>query len=117
MTLHLELKEQIENCYGEQLPAGVNIRQDALQMQFDSGLTLELRFASAEEYSFNWLWGDAEMRIDTAPLHKELESWPNHYHDADGQVHTDPLTQPGAAPWDNVRKVIDTLLAEPLLQI
>ena len=104
MSLHLELKEKIESCYGAQL------------LQFDSGLAVELRFASADEYAINLLWGDAEMRIDTAPLHTELKTHPNHFHDVDGVLRDDPLTQPGAAPWDNVRKVIDAVLADPLLQ-
>ena len=116
MSLHLELKERIEDAYGEQLPGGVELKQDALLLQFDSGLALELRFASADEYAISWLWGDAEMRIDTAPLHAPLKSQPNHFHDDEGRVRDDPLTRPGIAPWDNVRTVIDALLADPLLQ-
>lgn len=116
MSLHLELKERIESCYGDQLPAGVELKQDALQLQFDSGLVLELRFASAEEYAFNWVWGDAELRIDTAPLHPALKTYPHHLHDADEMLRDDPLTQPGALPWDNTRRVIDALLQDPLLQ-
>ncbi len=115
MSLHLELKQQIEDCYGAQLPAGVELRQDALLLQFDSGLALELRFASADEYAFNWIWGDAELRIDTAPLHPELKTCPHHLHDAEDNLREDPLTQPGAVPWSNVRKVIDAVLADPLL--
>lgn len=115
MSLHLELKEQIEAAYGEQLPEGVELKQDALLLRFDSGLALELRFASPTEYSIGWLWGDAELRIDTAPLHGDLKTRPNHFHDEEGRVRDDPVTQPGAAPWDNVRKVIDAVLANPLL--
>lgn len=116
MSLHLELKEQIEAHYAAHLPTGVALRQDALMLEFDNGLRMELRFASAHEYLLSWLWGDAELRIDTAPLHPELATQPNHYHDEEGRVHADPLTQPGAAPWDNLRKVIDAVLNDPLLQ-
>lgn len=116
MSLHLELKQQIEGHYGAQLPAGVELKQDALLLQFGSGLAFELRFASAEEYAFHWVWGDAELRIDTAPLHPELKTRPHHLHDVDGNLRDDPLTQPGAAPWNNVRKVIDAVLDDPLLQ-
>ena len=116
MSLHLELKERIEVHYGARLPAGVELRQDALLLEFDTGLAMELRFASASEYLIGWLWGEAEMRIDTAPLHTELGTQPNHYHDDEGRLRDDPLTQPGADPWDNVRKVIDAVLDDPLLQ-
>jgi hypothetical protein len=115
MSLHLELKAQIEARYGAQLPAGVALKQDALLLQFDNGLVMELRFASAQEYVLGWLWGDAELRIDTAPLHPGLNSYPNHLHDEEGRVREDPLTRPGAAPWDNVCRLIDAVLADPLL--
>lgn len=115
MSLHLELKEQIEARYGAQLPAGVELKQDALLLQFENGLVIELRFASAQEYVLGWLWGDAELRIDTAPLHPELKTQPNHLHDEEGRVRNDPITQPEAAPWDNVRHLIDALLEDPLL--
>lgn len=116
MNLHLELKERIEERYGAQLPAGVEMMQDALLLRFGSGLAMELRFASAEEYSIGWLWGDAELRIDTAPMHPQLETRPNHRHDEEGNVHADRLTHPGAPPWDNARGVIDAVLADPLLR-
>lgn len=116
MSLHLELKERIEERYGAQLPEGAETRQDALLLRFDSGVTMELRFASAQEYSIGWLWGDAELRIDTAPLHPHLETQPNHCHDEEGNVRADPLTRPGDPPWDNARNVIDAVLADPLLQ-
>lgn len=115
MSLHLELKELIEAAYGTQLPGGVQIKQDALLLEFESGLVMELRFASADEYALVWLWGDAELRIDTAPLHPQLKTQPHHLHDEEGRVRDDPLTTPGAPPWDNVRTVIDAVLHDPLL--
>jgi len=115
MTLHLELKEQIESAYAAQLPGGAQLKQDALLLEFDSGLVMELRFASADEYALAWLWGDAELRIDTAPLHPQLATQPNHLHDEEGRLRDDPLTTPGAAPWENVRKLIDAVLIDPLL--
>ena len=33
----------------------------------------------------------------------------------DGSLYADPLTRPGAPPWDNLRRVIAPLLADPLL--
>lgn len=116
MSLHLELKERLEETYATQLPGGVELKQDALLLAFDSGLALELRFASAEEYVIHWVWGDAELRIDTAPTHPDLPTCPNHLHDDEGQVRPDALTTPGAQPWENVRKVIDALLIDPLLR-
>lgn len=113
--LHLALKETIEQHFAADLAAPLTLLQDALQLQLRNGVVVELRFASTEEYSLAWLWGDAELRIDTAPLHHDLATFPNHLHDADGQLRADPLTQPGRAPWDNVRPLLAALLADPLL--
>ncbi len=115
MSLHLELKQNIESYYSDQL-AVVQLRQDAIQLRFDMGLVMELRYLNHNEYSLQWLWGEAELRIDTAPLHKHLATFPNHFHDADSNLHPDKITVPGRDPWENVRQLIDHLLQDPLLE-
>lgn len=114
MTLHLDLKEKIESRYGERLPGGVTLAQDALIAAFEDGLTVEVRYANAHEYSIAWRWGEALLRIDTAPVHPGLATFPNHLHDAEGKVDPDPLTVPGQEPWENLCRVLDTLLRDPL---
>lgn len=116
MSLHLQLKELLEAAYADHLPAGVELHQDALMLNFDTGLVMEVRFVSASEYALNWLWGDAQLRIDTAPLHADLATKPHHFHDLDGEIRPDPLTRPGLEPWQNLQRVIDRLLVDPLLQ-
>ena len=116
MTLHLALKEEIERRYADVLTGDPELAQDALLLRLENGVALELRFAAADAYAIGWRWGEAELRIDTAPLHADLATFPNHLHDAEGRLRADPLTRPGREPWDNVRIVIDALLADPLLQ-
>lgn len=116
MSLHWELKARIDAHYGEVLAAPGELKQDALIVGFINGLELELRYAAKDEYAFHWQWGEAELRIDTAPLHRGLGTFPNHLHDADGDVRDDPLAQPESEPWHNVRAVIDALLCNPLLE-
>jgi hypothetical protein len=116
MSLHMELKELIELRYGARLPGGVELKQDALILRFDSGLALEVRYVSLTEYAFHWMWGDVGLRVDTAPVHAGLRTYPNHLHDPDGMLRDDPLTRPGAPAWDNVRRVIDGVLKDPLLR-
>ena len=113
--LHLQLKGQIEKEYAEHLSREVAMLQDALRLTFDNGVEAELRYVDPEAYSLCWLWGDAEFRIDTAPLHSGLKTFPNHLHDAEGNIVDDPLTVHGADPWRNVRAVLDALLANPML--
>ncbi|HET9701068.1 MAG TPA: hypothetical protein VFP70_09120 [Burkholderiales bacterium] len=116
VQIHLALAERIAARYPERLAAGPRLSQDALVVQFADGLALELRFASAQEYSIRWVWGEAELGIDTAPLHPGLSTFPNHLHDHEGACRADPLTVPGRDPWENLERLLQALLADPLLE-
>ena len=114
MTLHATLADEIVSRFGEQLDGAPQIGQDALTLHFQNGLMLQARFASPEEYSIQWRVGNTEHRIDTAPLHPELSTFPHHVHDSQGKTHPDPLTIPGRSPWDNLQAVLDVILKNPL---
>lgn len=114
--LHLELKEAIDLEFAAAIAEPAELCRDAVLVRLPNGVTIEIRVASAEEYSFGWRWGEAELRIDTAPLHRQVATFPNHLHDAEGRLLPDPITRPGRDPWENVRAVIATLLEDPLLQ-
>ena len=116
MTIHLELRERIERRFACELARPLELKQDALIVQLRNDVLIELRFAARDEYIINWRWGDAELRIDTAPVHVDLETYPNHLHDADGTLREDPVTRPGQEIWSNVEAAIEALLADPLLQ-
>ncbi len=116
MSEHLMLRERLEERYAAELAGPVELKQDALLLQLRNDVLLELRFAGRGEYAVSWRWGDAELRIDTAPLHPELPTFPNHLHGADGELRADPLTQPQRDAWDNVRAVVEALLADPLMR-
>jgi hypothetical protein len=110
MDLHLALKEQIEARFQDRLENDVLLTQDALLATFEGGLAVELRYANPDEYSVAWTWGEALFRIDTAPVHPGLATFPNHFHPGDGTAVADHLTVPGRAPWDNIRGVLEALL-------
>lgn len=116
MSLHMDLQAHIEAHYADRLDGATQLKQDALLALFDTGLAVELRYLNPNDYSIQWAWGDAELRIDTAPLHRELSTFPNHLHDADARLRPDLLTVPGREPWDNVRSVIDRLLEAPIFE-
>lgn len=113
--LHLALKEALDQHFADALAEPVELRQDALLLSLRNGVALELRFASPAEYAIAWRWGDAELRIDTAPVHRALSTFPNHLHDANGELRADHLTKPGADPLNNIRAVLAAVLADPLL--
>ena len=116
MSLHLDLAALIEEHFGEHLETPVDVKYDALIAHFANGVTLEARIAAPDAYTIAWAWGEAEFRIDTAPLHPELSTRPNHLHTADGKLLADPLTRTDASAWDNLQRVITTILDNPLLE-
>ena len=115
MMLHLQLKEQIETHFAAHLNKGVVMLQDALQLSLSNGVEAEIRYFNPVEYSLRWVWGAAESRIDTAPLHAGLETSPNHFHNMAGRVVSDPLTVHGGEPWNNVRTLLGALIQNPAL--
>lgn len=113
--IHIDLKERIETHLDAMQCESVALRRDAIELRLSNGVELTLRFASEHEYAMTWYWGDATMSIDTAPLRRGLLTYPNHLHTPAGEVVADPITEIGAAPWHNVRALIERLLDAPLL--
>ena len=114
--LHPTLKDAIDREFATAIAEPAELCRDAILVRLRNDVVIELRIASADEYAIGWRWGDAELRIDTAPLHRQLATFPNHLHDGEGRLRSDLLTRPGVDPWDNVRGVITALLEDPLLE-
>lgn len=117
MSLHLELGAAIEAAFGNELDSPVEQKQDALIIHLKNGVTLDVRYAAPDAYSLRWVYGDAESAIDTAPLHRDLATFPNHFHDAAGRVNSDPITRPDVPPQENLQKLVRALLDDPLLRV
>lgn len=115
MILHPDLATRLDERFGTRFEAPVELKLDALLLRLDNGVILEARIAAPDAYAIAWVWGDAELRIDTAPVHPELATFPHHVHGADGRLRADPLTVCGADPFDNLVRVVDALLEDPLL--
>ena len=113
MNLLSELSDRVTDVYGDRLAAVPQLTHDALTISLLNGIQLQARFASPEEYSIDWRVGDCIWRIDTAPLHAGLASFPNHRHEPDQTVCADTLTKPGAPPWENLSTVLASLVKQP----
>lgn len=114
--VHAMLQEQVDAHYAHRLSEPVRLAQDALLVFFDTGLMVEARYFSADEYAIAWCWGEAELRIDTAPVDPDCASFPHHLHDDTGQLRADTVTRPGTPCWSNFSRLIDALLLDPLLE-
>jgi len=116
VCMHLIFKENLEEHYAERMLEPVRMAQDALTLSFDTGLLMEVRYFSRDEYSINWSWGDAELRMDTAPMHVTCATFPLHVHDENGVVRAGPMDDYSPDSWRNYSRLLDTLLLDPLLE-
>lgn len=116
VSVHLMLKDSIDEHYADRLAEPVRMAQDALLLSFDTELMIEVRYLSKDEYSIGWSWGEAELRIDTAPVHPQVASFPHHLHDHGGALRPDPVSFAGSDCWVNLSGLIDRLLVDPLLE-
>lgn len=113
MSLHLELAEIVDQELAEYLDGAVERKQDALVMRIANGVVLTVRYAAPDAYSLRWSHAGEEACIDTAPVHRELATFPNHFHARSGRLLADPVTDPARRPEDNVRRLVLALLADP----
>ncbi|WP_332673888.1 hypothetical protein [Aromatoleum sp.] len=117
MSLHIELAAAVDETFGQRLARPAEQKQDALVVALDNGVMLTVRYAAPDAYSMRWSYGDAEAGIDTAPLHRELATFPNHLHDANGSLRPDPVTRPDRMPTENMVRLVQALLDDPTLGI
>lgn len=119
---HLDLAPHLETTFASDLDGPLDCKQDGLRIMLRNGLAVTVHYLADDAYSIRWQprhahTGDAGDRrdtpaagIDTAPLHADLATCPNHLHLADGRIVADPLTRCGATPADNVGAVLRALL-------
>lgn len=116
MSLHNSISDQLITDFGERLVDLPRLNHDALEVRFDTGLILQIRYPNLDEYSLRWTFQERTSGIDTAPLHPDLDSFPNHLHDSEGRIASDPLTRPGQPAHENLHRLITTLLVDPMLK-
>jgi len=115
ISVHMMFQERLEEAYANRLTEPVRLAQDSLLLSFDTGLMMEVRYFSKDEFSLHWSWGEAELRLDTAPVHDECKGFPRHLHRDDGTVVEDPVAIVAEDPWDGFSRLLQVLLVDPLL--
>lgn len=113
MSLHLELAAMINDEFPSELQGPVECTQDAMIIRLANGVALTVHYAAPDAYSLRWTHDGRIAGIDTAPLHRELSTFPNHLHRSNGEIAPDSVTHPDARPEDNLRTLIERLLHDP----
>lgn len=115
MSLHLELGELIGREFADALASPIEHKQDVLIVRLANGIALDIRYAAPDAYSLRWTHDGREAGIDTAPVHPDLATYPNHLHDTAGNLRADPLTRVDTSPEENLRQLIRALIDDPAL--
>ena len=101
------LADDINSKFSNVLKSPAKVKSDGLLLQFNDGSRLELHYPNKKEYSFNFLMDDKLFIIDTAPVHNELETFPNHIHNFDGKLMKDEITNAGNEPLKNIENFLN----------
>ena len=96
----------INSKFGNVLKSPAEVKSDGLLLRFNDGSRLELHYPDKKEYSFNFLKNDKLLIIDTAPIHDELETFPNHIHNFDGKLIKDEITSINDEPVKNIENFL-----------
>lgn len=116
ICIHLMLKEKLEQRYADRMTEAPRLAQDALILSFNTGLLMEVRYYSRDEYSIEWFWNDTQLRIDTAPVHLNQVNSQDHLHDVNGALRTYAAGKTGTDCWEDFSELLDILLKNPQLE-
>jgi hypothetical protein len=69
-----------EEHFSEILSEEPIIFSDKVRLVFVDGSYMDIRYPVDSKYSFHWQREDEIIRIDTAPHHRQLSTYPRHMH-------------------------------------
>ncbi|MDD1745778.1 MAG: DUF6516 family protein [Candidatus Methanoperedens sp.] len=83
------------------------IYSDKVRLMFVDGSYMDIRYPVDSKYSFHWQREHEIIRIDTAPHHRELSTYPAHMHiGKEEDVVEDTVTNMNNSIEENVRNVL-----------
>ncbi len=84
------------------------IYSDKVRLIFIGGSFMDIRYPVDSKYSFHWQLEDEIIRIDTAPHHHKVSTYPRHMHmGTEENVVDDPVTRAGNTIEENVMSVLE----------
>ena len=104
-SIHERLVEILNGELSSYLEGAPEFLYDGIKATTKTGIKLQIIYPGTDEYMFAWDKDALPYRIDTAPVHMELDTAPNHFHVGD-EVKNDELTSPKNSPEDNLKSVI-----------
>ena len=83
------------------------IFDDRVHLDFIDDTFMEIQYPIDTKYSFHWQRDSEIFRVDTAPHHKNIATYPRHMHEgAEDNVIEDMITSLDNSLEENVKKVL-----------
>lgn len=96
-----------EEHFSEILSETPIIFSDKVRLVFVDGSYMDIRYPVDSKYSFHWQREDEIIRIDTAPYHRQLSTYPRHMHNGkEDVVIEDSVTRIDNTIEENVKCVL-----------
>ncbi len=81
---------------------------DRVRLILIDGSWIEVRYPVEDKFSFHWQRGDKIYRIDTAPHHKGMRSFPRHIHfGSEDNVIEDDVSEENVSPEENFKRFME----------
>lgn len=97
----------VEEHFSEILSETPLIFSDKVKLVFVDGSYMDIRYPVDSKYSFHWQREDEIIRIDTAPHHGQLSTYPRHMHNGkEDAVVEDSVTRIDNTIEENVKCVL-----------
>lgn len=87
------------------------ILETKIRLYLVDGSFIDIRYPLKTEYSFHWQKDPDPFRVNTAPDHSELKTFPRHIHRG-GKVKEDTITSFDFSPEDNLRRFLKVVREE-----
>ena len=85
----------------------VEIHDDRIRLTLLDASILDVRYPKEDKYSFHWQKISKIYRIDTAPHHMDIKTFPRHIHSgSEENIIADNITDFDNLPEDNFRNVM-----------
>jgi len=104
-SIHERLVDLLTGELSSNMEGEPEFLYDGIKANIKNGIKLQIIYPEPDEYIFAWEKDAVSYRIDTAPVHMDLDVAPNHFHVGD-EVKNDELTSVKKSPEDNLKSVI-----------
>jgi len=105
-----EILERILQVTEKEFPSILKTKPSIIGMKLriyliDNSLLDIYYHPKGKKYSFHWQKQSESIRINTAPHHRDIASYPRHMHIGQ-RIKVDKITNTNLAPEENLRKVL-----------